>query len=189
MPMIRTVSRPVGSSTRIVSPSTTSTTVPARGAGVGVGASVGAGARVGDGVGATDGDGETEGDAAGVGDDVAAVTAATSWSAPPPTAAATTMTAPAASRPIFLRDTRLWTSGVMACPRLVPQADRSCSASRSGAAEPMATRGRSAWRSTARSVQRRTRVQRDGPVSVGGSSGRIHATADRGGTPVGQMRF
>ena len=54
MPMIRTVSSPLGSSTRMVSPSTTSTTVPARGAGVG--ATMGAGASVGDGVGATDGD-------------------------------------------------------------------------------------------------------------------------------------
>ena len=41
MPMIRTVSMPLGSSTRTVSPSTTSTTVPARAAGVGVGSGVG----------------------------------------------------------------------------------------------------------------------------------------------------
>ena len=67
----------------------------------------GSGAVVGDGVGATDCDGETDGDDAGVGDEVAAVTVATSWSVPPPTAAASAMTAPATNRLIFLRDTWL----------------------------------------------------------------------------------
>ena len=104
MPMIRTVSMPLGSSTRTVSPSTTSTTVPARGAGVG--SSVGVGSAVGDVVGATDGDGDSEADAVRVGEGVGAVTAATSWSVPPATAAAATMMAPTANRPIFLRDIR-----------------------------------------------------------------------------------
>ena len=54
MPMIRTFSMPLGSWTWIVSPSTTSTTVPARSSG----AAVGDGARVGESVGAI-GDGET----------------------------------------------------------------------------------------------------------------------------------
>jgi hypothetical protein len=50
MPMIRTFSTPLGSWTWIVSPSTTSTTVPARSSGVG--AAVGDGARVGESEGA-----------------------------------------------------------------------------------------------------------------------------------------
>ena len=65
--MIRTVSMPVGSSTRTVSPSTTSTTVPARAAGVG--ASVGVGSEVGDAVGATDGDSDADAVRVGVGGD------------------------------------------------------------------------------------------------------------------------
>ena len=66
---------------RTVSPSTTWTTVPARGAGVG--ASVGVGSEVGDVVG------------------VAAVSAATSWSLPPATAPAATLFAPTANRAII----------------------------------------------------------------------------------------
>ena len=55
MPMIRTFSTPLGSWTWIVSPSTTSTTVPARSSG----AAVGDGARVGESDGAIVGVGET----------------------------------------------------------------------------------------------------------------------------------